>query len=588
MPEPSTAPSMLTRIGRIAPGVPELIRYRPADLPQDMAAGLAVAAVALPVGVAYAQLAGFDPVVGLYSSILPLIAYALFGTSRQLIVGPDAATCALIAAAVAPMAGGDAGTYVAISALLALFAGLFCIAASFLKLGALADFLSRPILVGFLNGIAISIALGQTGKLFGFAVQEKAIVPVAIEVAAKLGQTHGPTLAVAALAFAVLLLAPRLTRRLPAALIAMVVAGAAVALFGLDAAGVATLGAVPAGLPPLGLPVSAPELALAHLDELLGAAAGIALISFSSAMLTARSFAAKNRYDVDVDREFAALGAANIAAALSHGFAISGADSRTAMNDAAGGRTRVAGLFAAGAVALVLVFLTEPLQFVPVPALGAVLIMAALSLLDLSSLKRFWIIDRREFLLSLIATFGVIWVGAIEAILVAVLLALVRFVRLAARPRCEVLGTIPGLPGFHSIDRHRDAVTTPGLVLFRFNGPLVFFNAAYFKREALAAADREGAGLRWFVLDMIPLTQLDITGIAALSDLDAELARRGVALVAAARRTESADWLEARGLGHRVNEGRHFPTLRQAQRAYRTAFGIDGSGRPPAAGETSG
>ena len=550
-------------IGRIAPGLHDMLHYQRADLPKDLAAGLAVAAVALPVGVAYAQLAGFHPAVGLYSSILPLLAYFLFGTSRQLILGPDAATCALIALTVTPMAGGDPQVYIALSALLALFAGLFCILACFLKLGALADFLSRPILVGFLNGVAVSIALGQSGKLFGFSIEQQGVVLVAIELISKFGQIHWLTFAVALLAFAVLLLAPRLIKHLPAALLAMLVTAVAVAGFDLEAHGVATLGVVPAGLPTLGLPAGSLQLLTEHFKPLLMAAAGIALISFSSAMLTARSFAAKNRYDIDVDREFAALGAANIASALSQGFAISGADSRTAMSDASGGRTRLTGLFAAAAVALVLVFLTGPLQFVPVAALGAVLIMAALSLLDLGSLRRFWAIDKREFLLSMIATFGVIWVGALEAILFVVLLAVLRFVQLTARPRAEVLGSIEGMPGFHALDRHPEAAVTAGLVLFRFNGPLVFFNAGYFKREALAAANQQGDDLRWFVLDMIPLTQLDITGIDALLDLQAELASRGVELVAAGRRSESSQG---------VSPVRHYPTLRKAQQAYRKAF----------------
>ncbi len=572
MTETTQEPPLLSRLGRFAPGLADLRRYRAADVPADLTAGLSVAAVALPVGVAYAQLAGFDPVIGLYSSILPLVAYALFGTSRQLIVGPDAATCALIAAAVAPLAAGDGGLYVVFSTLLALFAGLFCIAASFLKLGALADFLSKPILVGFLNGVSISIALGQAGKLFAFETTARGIAPRLFEIVGKLGQTHWPTLAIAILAFAVLLLAPRLTRRLPAALIAMVVAGAAVALLGLDAAGVATIGAVPAGLPSLGLPSVPVERIAAVLPELLGAAAGIALVSFSSAMLTARSFAAKNRYDIDVDREFAALGAANIASAFSQGFAISGADSRTAMSDAAGGRTRVAGLFAAGSVALVLLFLTGPLEYVPVAALGAVLIMASVSLMDLASLRRFWVIDKREFMLSIIATLGVVWVGAIDAILFAVLLALLRFVRLAARPRIEVLGRVKGHAGLHSIDRHAEARTTPGIVLFRFNGPLVFFNSAYFKREALAAARAAGPGLNWFVLDLIPVTQFDVTGMDALDALEAELAASGVTLVAAGRMTESSDWLRARGLQRDPHGERHFPTMRQALRAYKSRF----------------
>lgn len=561
-------PSLLERFGRFMPAVPELLHYQREDLPHDVAAGLAVAAVALPVGVAYAQLAGFAPAIGLYSSIFPLLAYFLFGTSRQLIVGPDAATCALIAATVAPLAAGNPQTYLTLSALLTLFAGLFCIAASFLKLGALANFLSRPILVGFLNGVAISIALGQSGKLFGFAIEHKGISRVLIEIYSKLGLIHWPTFAVGMFAFAVLLIAPRLTRQLPAALITMVLAGAAVALFGLESFGVATLGQVPAGLPSIGLPAGALQLLDDHLEDILGAAAGIALISFSSAMLTARSFAAKNRYDIDVDREFAALGAANITAAFSQGFAISGADSRTAMNDSSGGRTRVAGLVAAAAVAVVLVFLTAPLQFVPVAALGAVLIIAALSLFDLASLQHFWLISKTEFLISLIATAGVIRFGAIKAILFVVVLSLLRFVQLVARPRIEVLGTIPGVQGFHPVQRHSNAVVTPGLVLFRFNGPVVFFNADYFKREALAAANREGEKLRWFALDMIPITQFDITGIDALIELEAELTRRGALLVLAGRRAEIAQYFESRNLPRLVPAERHFTTTRRAQRAY--------------------
>jgi MFS superfamily sulfate permease-like transporter len=361
----------------------------------------------------------------------------------------------------------------------------------------------------------------------------------------------------------------------------MAVAGAAVALLGLDEAGVATIGPVPRGLPSLGLP-GLPAGRLAEvLPEVLAAAAGIALVSFSSAMLTARSFAAKNHYDIDVDREFSALGAANIASALSQGFAVSGADSRTAMNDASGGQTRVAGLVAAASVSLVLLFLTAPLRFVPIAALGAVLIRASASLMDLSSLRRFWVLDKLEFLLSVTATLGVVWVGAIQAILIAVLLALGRFVRLAARPHVEVLGQVPGEPGLHSIDRHPGAETVPGLVLFRFNGPLVFFNAPHFKRQALAAVEGAGPGLEWFVLDMMPLTQLDVTGMDALRELDAELERRGVLLVAAGRRLESAQWLEARGLLQPRTMERLFPTLRAAVKAYRAKQGVlEGTGAP--------
>jgi high affinity sulfate transporter 1 len=452
------------RLARLMPGLAALLGYRRADLPRDLIAGLSVAAVALPVGVAYAQLAGFSPVVGLYASILPLIAYALFGTSRQLIVGPDAATCALVAATVTPLAGGDETLYLSLSVMLAALTGLFCIGASFLRLGALADFLSKPILVGFLNGISLYILAGQIGKLVGFDLESHGILPKLVELAARFGETHWPTLAVGVGTFAVLWLSQRFLPRLPAALVALVVAALAVALFGLDDLGVAVIGAVPAGLPDFQIP----QVPLHLIDELAGAAAGLALVSFSSMMLTARSFAARNHYEIDVDREFAALGAVNLAASLSQSFAISGADSRTAMADAAGGRTQVTGLVAAGTIALVLLFLTGPLRYVPIAALGAVLIKASLSLLDLKTLRELDRFDRRELALSLLATLGVIWVGAIKAILVVVILALLRFVRLTSRPRVDVLGEVEELSGFHSIVRHPEARTDPGLVLLRF------------------------------------------------------------------------------------------------------------------------
>jgi high affinity sulfate transporter 1 len=551
-----------SRLARVAPGFPALVSYDRANFPHDIIAGLSVACVALPVGVAYAQLAGFGPEVGLYSSILPLVIYALFGTSRQLIVGPDAATCALVAASVAPLAAGSRDLYTSLSVVLCLLAGLFCITASFLRLGALADFLSKPILVGFLNGIALSIVLGQLGKLFGFSVEAGGIVPRLLEFVSKRDLTHGPTLAVGLTSFAVLLIASRLLPRVPSALVVMALAALAVKLLSLKELGVATVGAVPAGLPPLRIP----EFPLGMLPSLVGDATGLALISFSSMMLTGRSFAEKNKYDIDADREFAALGAANVASALSQGFAISGAASRTAMNDAMGGRTQVAGLVAAAAIAAVLLFFTVPLQYVPIAALAAVLVRAAYSLVDMRTLKMFYQVDRRELALSVATTLGVVAVGAVQAILVAVVLALVRFIRLVSQPRVEVLGSVEGLSGLHSIERHSSATIVPGLVLFRFNAPIVFFNAAYFKKQALAAVASAGPGLKWFVMDMIPVTMIDLTGLYAARDVIETLRAQGVVFSTAGRQTEWAHWADR----HKIKmTTRAFPTLRAALKAYR-------------------
>ena len=563
-------------LGKIAPGLPKLLHYKKSDLPHDILAGLSVAAVALPVGVAYAQLAGFNPAVGLYSSILPLFAYALFGTSRQLIIGPDAATCALVTAAVTPLASGDENLYMSLSVTLALLAGLICIGASFLRLGALADFLSKPILVGFLNGIALSIILGQIGKIFGFSITAGGIVPRLFEFIGKVGSTHLPTLAVGLSTFVVILVTPRLLRKIPAALVAMILAAAVVRLLGLEGYGVKTVGEVPAGLPSLRIP----HFPLSMIPSLVGNAAGLALVTFSSMMLTSRSFASKNKYDVDADREFFALGTANIASAFSQGFAVSGADSRTAMADSAGGRTQVTGLFAALTIAVVLLLFTGPLRYVPIAALGAVLVKAALSLIDLESLGMIYKIDRREFALSLLATLGVVAVGAIQAILVAVVLSLLRFVRLVSRPKVEILGKVEGFSGFHSIERHTDAVTVPGLMMFRFNSPIVFFNAPYFKRQVLAIANTAGPSLKWLVLDMLPITMIDATGLYTAEEVADTLRHQGVILAAAGRKTEWRLWAESRQRQSSDHKILMYPTMEEAIRSFMQSKSVDPEIKP--------
>jgi len=552
------------RLAFVAPGLSKLFSYNRADLPSDLIAGLSVASVALPVGVAYAELAGFSPEVGLYSTILPMVAYAIFGTSRQLMVGPDAAVCALLAAAVAPLAARGSDLYASLSVTLTFFAGIICVAASFLKLGAAADFLSKPILVGFLNGVALSILLGQIGKIFGFPISSGRIVPRLIEFVSKLNLTHWPTLALGLASFAILVSSPRLLRRIPAALVAIVITGVFVRLLHLDSIGIKTIGAVPAGLPKISLPVFPTAL----VPDLLADAVGLALISFSSMMLTARSFASKNHYDIEPDREFAALGIANVASSLSQGFAVSGADSRTAMNDASGGRTQVSGLVAAAVVASVLMFFTGPLRYVPVAALGAVLVKAALSLVDLSTLKELFRVDRREFALSIIATLGVVAVGAVQAILVVVLLAVVRFIRLVSRPKVEILGVMNQGTEFHSVERHKSAETVPGLLLFRFNAPIVFFNAPYFKREVMAAAKAAEPDLKWFVLDMIPVTMIDVTGLYAAEEVVSTLASQGILFVTAGRRTEWQSWINKSDRQLQASAVRCFPTLQAAYSSY--------------------
>ena len=549
------------------PGLAALRRYRfRSDFSHDLFAGLSVAAVALPVSIAYAELAGLSPAVGLYASIGPLLVYALFGTSPQLMVNPDAASCAILAAAVTPLAGGDPALYLSLATALTLFTGLLCVLASVFRLGALADFLSRPILVGFLNGIALSIFLGQIGKVLGFQITASRIIPRLLEIVSKLPSTQMPTLFVALFSVAVLLLVQRFLARVPAALAVLVLSAVLVSLFDLQSLGVAALAPVPAGLP---IP-SLPMVPLETVPKLLGSAAGLALVLFTSGTITSRSFASRGGYDVDVDRELVAYGAANIASSLSQGFVVTGADSRTAMAVTSGGRTQVTGLVAAATIALVLLLLTGPLQFVPVAALGVVLIAAAVSLLDVSSLRQFWRMDRREFGLSLVTTAGVVALGSINGILVAVALAIVRFVKHTARPSVELLGEEKGLAGLHSIDRHSSARPITGMVLFRFNAPLVFFNADHFKQRALAVAQQSGGGLRWFVIDAIPISDIDINGLAALKDLQDKLSSRNVQLVWAGRQSEFLMCLERMGESTTSVSDLTYPTLRQAVNAFKT------------------
>jgi len=546
------------------PGLARLAAYRRADLPHDVGAGIAVAAVAIPGSMASAQLAGLPPEFGLYASMLPMLVYALFGTSRQLLLGPSASGAAIVASAIAPLAQGDAALYVDLAIALTLITGLLCVGASFLKLGALADFLSRPIIVGFMNGVAISVVLSQIGHLFGIRIDAGGLLPRAWEFVARLPSTQWSVLAVGLGTMAVLVVAPRVVKALPAALLALVAASLVVHFLGLGQAGVATIGAVPGGLPSPRIPVVPAD----HLPTLVAEAAGLVLVLFSTTMLAARSFADRNRYDVDADREIMALGVANLAAALAQGFAVNGTNSRTAVGEAAGGRTQVTGIAAAAAIAVVLLAFSWPLQFIPRVALAAVLVTAGASLFNWSAVAAIRRISRREFAIAMSATIGVVVVGPMNAVLVAVALALLSFVQQASRPRSETLGTIPGAPGFHSLTRHPEASVPTGLVLFRFDGPVIFFNAPHFKREAELAAQAAGPGLKWFVIDLLPVNMIDATGLYAVQEVCDDLRRRGIVAGAAARETQWADWAAKRGYSERVEGMRFFPTLRQALSAY--------------------
>jgi high affinity sulfate transporter 1 len=544
--------------GRFVPGLRVLRAYDKSWFPRDLLAGLSVAAVAVPIAIAYSQLAGVPPVHGLYAGILPLVAYAFLGTSRQLIMAPDAATCAIVAATVAPMAAGDTLRHISLAMSLAIIAGIFCIVGGLARLGFLTNFLARPILIGYLNGIALSIISGQLGKIAGVRIESSGFFHVLFEFFSKLGDAHLATLAVGAAAYALLRLLKVFAPAVPGPLVAVILGIAAAGAFDLQARGVALVGEIPAGLPRLMMPA----IVSADLWPLSLGAIGLALISFNSAMVTARSFAVKNRYDIDADQEFIALGVSNIGAGLLQGFAVSGADSRTAVNDSVGGKSQVTGLVAAAVLVLVLLFLTGPLSLLPVAVLAAVLIVAGSSLFDLRSLEELRRINPPEFRLSLVALLGVVTVGVLPGVVIAIGLALLQLLAKASRPHDALLGRVPGLDGYNDVEGQVGAETDPDVLVYRFDAALLFFNADYFKSRVRIVVAQAPTRPRWFLLDAESMPLVDTTGAAVLEEVRQELADQGIVLAVARLKQLARNMLQRTGFEARVGSDLYFPTVR--------------------------
>ena len=549
-------------VRRYLPGLHALFHYDRSWLPNDLAAGLSVAAIALPVGIAYAELAGVPTVVGIYSAIFPLFVYALFGSSRQLMVGPDAATCIMVAASLGHLAGGDSERYLALMVMLTLMTGLLYIVAGITRFGFIANFLSQPILVGFLNGIALLIAVGQLPKLFGFEVKSSGFFDKLEEILGKLDQIHLPTLLLGAGLLVLLLLLRVFAPKLPAALVVVIVGLAAVAALGLDSHGVAVLGSVPSGLPEFHFAL----FDLKTYGEILGDAAALMLISFTSGVLTAKSFARRNRYEIDPNQEMVAFGAANIVTAIGQGFPVTGADSRTAVNDAMGGKSQLVGLVAGAAMLLVLFFLTAPLASVPSAGLAAVIIVSAAGLFDLGALRELLAISRRELLLSLTTTLGVLLMGALPGVFLSVILTLVWLLSVGSRPHDTILGRTKGMGvrGFHSIKDYPEAKTYPGLLIYRFDSDLLFYNVDYFCQRLLKAVDAAETPVEWVLVDASPVNIIDVTAVQKIDELREELAARGIVLARARAKQSlarffSGDWAKMRAEQDRAY---NFPTVR--------------------------
>jgi high affinity sulfate transporter 1 len=544
---------------RILPVAEHVRTYRGKTLSRDALAAVTVAALALPAAMAYAELAGLPLVVGLYTLLLPAVAYAVFGSSRQLIVGPEGAIAAMVGAALIPMTP-DPEQRASLAALLALLVGAAYIVALLVRLGWVADYLSRPVLVGYMQGVAVVMIVGQLGKLFGLSISAETPPGQVIEVMREFGQVSWPTVAVGMSCLVLLLLARWLTPKLPAPLIVVVLAIAASAVFGLAAYGVATVGDIPAGLPSLTLP----DLHLKAILDLVPVALGIFFVSFSDEIQVARSFSGRHGQHIRADAELAAMGAASLAASISQGMPIGASGSRTAVNDQMGGRTQLSGLLAAGVITLVLLFLTAPMQYLPKATLGAVIVTASIGLIEVGAWPGLARVSKFEVAIAAITMIGVIAVGVLQALLLAVALAVIDAIRRSATPHDAVLGRVERLDRYADVRFHPSATVVPGVLVYRLDDRLFFANVNYVQsrlREAIAGAPTP---VHWLVFDAEGLSHVDATGVEFLTDLIESLRKEHITFVFARLKSPMVEHLTEAGVVDILGEDQLYPTVHAA------------------------
>lgn len=542
--------------------------YQPAWIQRDVSAGLAVAAVGLPSAIAYPAIAGLPPQTGIYASIAPLIAYALFGPSRQLIVGPDAATMTVLAATLvavtASVPAGGAVDRVTIAAILALGVGVLCLLAWLFRLGVLANFLSRPILTGFFIGISFSILIGQINRVTGVEIDSEGLLRPLLELLRKAGSIHWPSFVLALGMFALLQIV-RITKfPVPGPVVVVVLSVVLSALFNLEGRGIAVVGDIPSGLPSLALPRFA-DLPLQMLA--LGSAA-IFLVSYGSGIITARSFGARTGETVDPNRELVGFGAANLAAGLFGAFPVSASDSRTAVNLTVGGRSQLTSIVAALTLIATLLFLGPALRIIPIPALGAILAATALNLIDIGAMRQIWRVSRMEFVFALIAMWGPIGLGVLNGVVIAIGATLVYVLRKLMFPRDAMLGRVPDHEGFYKLHRNAEASAVPGFAVCLIQGSLLFFNSDYIGARLLAIADGLPAGTRWLIIDASAISQIDTSATEMLGEVCEELRKRGVRLGLAELHAEAREMLRRAGIIDLVGAGMIFDILDDAYQAF--------------------
>jgi SulP family sulfate permease len=562
---------------RYLPGVWVLRSYQRSWLHGDLLAGITVSAYLVPQVMAYAEVAGLPAIAGLWAAVGPLVVYAILGSSRQLSVGPESSTALMTAAVVSALVPGDGQRYAQTAAALALAVGLVCLLCWLARLGFVANLLSHPVLIGYMAGIAVLMIVSQLGKVTGIAVERASTLSEVRFFVAHLDQVHLPTLVVAVVTFALLVAFYRLLPRWPGPLIAMVIAAVAVAVLNLDRMGVKTVGTIPRGLPP----VSIPNFSTIDVSALLPAALGVTIVAYSDNIVTARAFAARRREAIDARQEFFALGVGNLTAGLFSGFPISSSGSRTVIGDTMGSRTQLYSLVAAAAVLLTTVFLGPALSTFPLAALGALVVFAALRLIDFPEFRRIARFRRSELFLALATTASVLIFDVLYGIAVAVGLSILDLLRRIARPHDGILGFVPGLAGMHDIDDYAAGRQVPGLLVYRYDAPLFFANADDFKRRALASVDDADVPVEWFLLNAEANIEVDLTAVDALEEVRRMLADRGIVFALARVKYDLREILAPAGFIDRVGEDRIFPTLPTAVSAYQDWYAARHGGDPP-------
>jgi len=562
-----------TGLTRWLPGLHTLRHYQPGWLQHDAVAGLVLTTMLVPVGIAYAVASGLPGIYGLYATIVPLLAYALFGPSRILVLGPDSSLAAVILAVMLPPSGGDPMRAVALAGAMAIVSGAVCIGAGLARLGFVTELLSKPIRYGYMNGIALTVLLSQVPKLLGFSIESHGPLRDLWSITNGIvnGRVNWTAFLVGVGALAVIFLLKR-SKVVPGILIAVVGATVVVGAFGLaKSADVSVLGPLPQGLPSFQIP----WINAADFTAVLSGGLAVALISFADTSVLSRAYAARTRTYVDPNQELVGLGTANLAAGFFQGFPISSSSSRTPVAEAAGAKTQMTGVIGAVAVALLIIAAPNLLQHLPTSALAAVVISSAIGLIEVQDLIRIYRMQQWEFWLSMLCFAGVAVLGAIPGIALAVIVAVIVFLWDAWRPHYAILGRVEGVKGYHDVTRYPEARLIPGLVLFRWDAALFFANAELFQERIIAAAENSPTPVRWLVVAAEPLTNVDVTAADVLAELDRTLREADIKLSFAELKDPVKDKLKRFGLFKQIGEQSFFPTTGAAVSAYLKAHPVD-------------